>query len=134
MIISPENTNVVPVSPSERILSLDVLRGFAVLGILIMNIQSYSMLRAEIDGFIEVDMSSQINEIVLYYPKFDPEDEDQVFAKVAGIPSKEKIGAELTLYVDPENLSNPSNYVYAKAYREFSENLQLIQFILPFFE
>ena len=33
-----------PVSASERILSLDVLRGFAVLGILIMNIQSYSMI------------------------------------------------------------------------------------------
>jgi uncharacterized protein len=33
-----------PVSLSERIVSLDVLRGFAVLGILIMNIQSYSMI------------------------------------------------------------------------------------------
>jgi len=35
-----------PVSPQERILSLDVLRGFAVLGILIMNIQSFSMIQA----------------------------------------------------------------------------------------
>jgi uncharacterized protein len=35
-----------PVAPSERIVSLDVLRGFAVLGILIMNIQSYSMIEA----------------------------------------------------------------------------------------
>ena len=35
-----------PVSPSERIRSLDILRGFAVLGILIMNIQSYSMIEA----------------------------------------------------------------------------------------
>lgn len=32
--------------PSERIVSLDVLRGFAVLGILIMNIQSMSMISA----------------------------------------------------------------------------------------
>jgi len=35
-----------PVAPSERIVSLDVLRGFAVLGILIMNIQSFSMIEA----------------------------------------------------------------------------------------
>lgn len=35
-----------PVTVSERILSLDILRGFAVLGILIMNIQSYSMIGA----------------------------------------------------------------------------------------
>ena len=32
-----------PVAPGERIQSLDVLRGFAVLGILIMNVQSFSM-------------------------------------------------------------------------------------------
>jgi uncharacterized protein len=38
--------NTAPIPPSERILSLDVLRGFAILGILIMNIQSYSMIEA----------------------------------------------------------------------------------------
>ncbi len=32
-----------PVGLSRRIESIDVLRGFAVLGILVMNIQSYSM-------------------------------------------------------------------------------------------
>ncbi|MBN1350582.1 DUF418 domain-containing protein [candidate division KSB1 bacterium] len=35
-----------PTPLSQRIVSLDVLRGFAVLGILIMNIQSYSMIEA----------------------------------------------------------------------------------------
>jgi len=35
-----------PVSRSDRIISIDVLRGFAVLGILIMNIQSFSMIGA----------------------------------------------------------------------------------------
>jgi len=35
-----------PVARSERIVSIDVLRGFAVLGILIMNIQSFSMIGA----------------------------------------------------------------------------------------
>ena len=40
------STALSPVSSSERIRSLDVLRGFAVLGILIMNIQSYAMIEA----------------------------------------------------------------------------------------
>jgi uncharacterized protein len=35
-----------PIAPVERIISLDVLRGVAVLGILIMNIQSFSMIEA----------------------------------------------------------------------------------------
>jgi uncharacterized protein len=35
-----------PTAESERIVSLDVLRGFAVLGILVMNIQSFSMIGA----------------------------------------------------------------------------------------
>lgn len=33
-----------PVAPQQCIDSLDVLRGFALLGILVMNIQSYSMI------------------------------------------------------------------------------------------
>ncbi len=35
-----------PVTESERIVSLDALRGFAILGILVMNIQSFSMISA----------------------------------------------------------------------------------------
>ena len=38
--------NISPLSSTERIISLDVLRGFAILGILIMNIQSFSMVGA----------------------------------------------------------------------------------------
>jgi len=37
------NVYISPTTQKERILSLDVLRGFAVLGILIMNIQSFSL-------------------------------------------------------------------------------------------
>ncbi len=37
---------ITPTSNSNRIIVLDVLRGFAVLGILLMNIQSYSMIEA----------------------------------------------------------------------------------------
>ena len=38
-----EPTNVQPTQKQERIQSLDVLRGFAIMGILFMNIQSFSM-------------------------------------------------------------------------------------------
>ncbi len=41
-----ESTKPSPIPQADRILSLDVLRGFAVLGILIMNIQSFSMIEA----------------------------------------------------------------------------------------
>ena len=44
--MTTQNNLLSPVSSSDRIVSLDVLRGFAVLGILIMNIQSYSMIGA----------------------------------------------------------------------------------------
>ena len=37
---------IVSTLPGQRIVSLDVLRGFAVLGILIMNIQTFSMIGA----------------------------------------------------------------------------------------
>jgi uncharacterized protein len=35
-----------PVTSGERIVSMDVLRGFAILGILVMNVQSFSMIEA----------------------------------------------------------------------------------------
>lgn len=41
-----ENSLLNPAAPSGRIISLDLLRGIAVLGILIMNIQSFAMIGA----------------------------------------------------------------------------------------
>jgi len=38
--------DISPISSSERIISLDILRGFAIMGILIMNIQSFSIVGA----------------------------------------------------------------------------------------
>jgi uncharacterized protein len=39
-------TNLVPVQPGKRVQSLDILRGIAILGILLMNTQSFSMINA----------------------------------------------------------------------------------------
>ena len=39
-----------PIAPGQRIISIDVLRGFAVLGILIMNIQVFSMIFSAYDN------------------------------------------------------------------------------------
>ena len=41
-----KSPTISPVAQADRIFSLDVLRGFAILGILIMNIQSFSMIEA----------------------------------------------------------------------------------------
>lgn len=46
MTAAESTAKATPIVPSERIVSLDVLRGVAVLGILIMNIQSFSMIEA----------------------------------------------------------------------------------------
>jgi uncharacterized protein len=44
--MSDTTSRSAPTAPSERIVAIDALRGFAVLGILVMNIQSYSMVGA----------------------------------------------------------------------------------------
>ena len=55
---------ITPTSQKERIISLDILRGFAVLGILIMNIQSFSMIGAAyINPYAHGDIS-ETNKIV----------------------------------------------------------------------
>ena len=41
--MSDHTKQATPVAPSQRIVAIDVLRGFALLGILIINIQSFSM-------------------------------------------------------------------------------------------
>ncbi|UCD13135.1 MAG: hypothetical protein JSW60_06125, partial [Thermoplasmatales archaeon] len=96
-----------------------------------VNIDNGGMLKLDVEGYVELDMSSQLDEVIVYYPKSEPLDSDIVFIDVKGIPSYEKTGALATLYVDPDDILNPSNYVYGKAYRDFSSNLDTIQVYLP---
>ncbi len=46
MIAKSDSNGIAPIEPTERIIALDALRGFAVLGILLMNIQSFAMIQA----------------------------------------------------------------------------------------
>ncbi len=90
-----------------------------------------SMVKLDVEGFIQLNMDSQLDEVIVYYPKLEPTDPDISFIEVHGIPNYEKTGALATLYVDPNNILNPNNYVYGKAYRDFSTNLDSIQAYLP---
>ena len=42
-LTDPDAPAVAPVSQADRIVAMDVLRGFVLLGILVMNIQSFAM-------------------------------------------------------------------------------------------
>src|SRR5437588_10717414 len=46
VVAAPAFASVGPAGQAERIMPLDVLRGFALLGILVMNIQSFAMIDA----------------------------------------------------------------------------------------
>lgn len=89
------------------------------------------MTKLDVEGYIQLDMDSQLDEVIVYYPKIEPTDPDVSFIKVKGVPNYEKAGAIATLYVDPNNILNPSNYVYGRAYRDFSSNLEAIEVYLP---
>ncbi len=60
------NVYISPTTQKERILSLDVLRGFAVLGILIMNIQAFSMVSAAYMSPLNWGDMTGLNEITWY--------------------------------------------------------------------
>ncbi|MCK5112070.1 MAG: hypothetical protein KAQ84_00880, partial [Thermoplasmatales archaeon] len=98
-----------------------------------LNIDNGSMLKLDIGGFVQHDMSSQLGDITLYWPKADPYDPDSVFINVPGgsFSSSGKTSADATLYVDLDDFTNPDNYVYAKAERTSSSDFGEINFYLP---
>lgn len=98
-----------------------------------LSIDNGSMLKLDIGGFAQHDMSSQLGDITLYWPKADPYDPDSVFINVPGgsFSSSGRTSADATLYVDIDDFSNPDNYVYAKAERTSSSDFGEINFYLP---
>lgn len=88
-------------------------------------------LQFDAEGYVELDMATSIDDIIIYYPKDNPQDPDQEFLAISGIPKRERIGTEGTLYIDPTNFSNIDNYIYGKAYRDYSDALASIRMNLP---
>ncbi len=91
-----------------------------------------SMLYAHADGFIDLDMSSDLGGVNVYYPKSDPSASDEIFIDVpGGIPKSSRVEAGVTLNVDLNNLENPSNYVYGMLKHTCSSNVDSIRAFLP---
>ena len=85
---------------------------------------------------VNLDMSSNLGEISIYYPKTDPNsDPDSVFINIPkdSIPSSVELGAETIVNVDLENILNPNNYIYGRLWHDCSENMDEISVYLPNF-
>ena len=85
-----------------------------------------SLLTVRPSGSINLDMSSSIGEINVFYPKADPNsDPDSIFINVPdeSIPKSVELGAVLDVHVDLDNLFNPSKYIYGKMYHNYNINI-----------
>ena len=60
-------SSIGPTTPSERIQSLDVLRGFALLGILVVNIQGFAMILATISNPISFGDLTGLNYVTALF-------------------------------------------------------------------
>jgi len=58
------------------------------------------MIDAVIEGFVDLTMSDSLDNIILYYPKGDPENPDVTCFKVSDIPSSRQLRAGASLTID----------------------------------
>ena len=74
-------------------------------------------------GSVELDMSSNIDDVIVYYPKFDPDDSDAAFIHASDIPSYEKLSAEASLYIHNGSMLTvtPAGYVDLTMSSQFGE-------------
>jgi hypothetical protein len=88
-------------------------------------------LKFDAEGFVELDMATSLDDIIIYYPKENTYDPDYEFLAISGIPSRERIGTEGTLFIDPTNFNDTDNYIFGKVYRDYSDPLASIRMNLP---
>lgn len=115
-----------PVDPDIMLLdvvSIPSTEKFSIYGHI--DIVNSTYLTAQLDGYVDLTMSSQLGEVALYSPK-----EYKLF-EVTGIPASEKVGAEVELHYKRGDIMNENNYVYGRIYRDFSSNLGAVNFYLP---
>ncbi len=65
-----------------------------------LDIVQGEMLDAAIEGFVDLTMSSSLDDIILYYPKADPDSPDVTCFKVSDIPSSRELRAGASLSID----------------------------------
>ena len=95
-----------------------------------VSISNGNMFDLQLDGFVDLSMSSMLDKVIVYYPKTNPEDPELTCIEVKGIPSGE-IGANARLYVDPDDFSNPENFIFARGYRDAGSDLEYVKAFLP---
>ena len=96
-----------------------------------LRIKNESMVTILGEGYILLDMSSDLGNTKVFYRKADPADPDKLFIYVPSIPGDQEVGATAKLYIDLDDFSNPNNYVFGRAYRTASGNIQEISGYLP---
>jgi len=69
-----------------------------------LDIVQGEMIDAVIEGFVDLAMSSSLDDIILYYPKSDPEDPDVTCLRVSDIPSSRELRAGASLSIDNGNM------------------------------
>lgn len=97
-----------------------------------LTIQNGSMLLIDVSGYIDLTKSGPLGDITIFYPKANPDDPDVVLMNVPrGNINSQRISAEATLYVDPNDFNNTENYVYGMVQRQADSNFHEMDFYLP---
>jgi len=102
-----------------------------------LDIDNSSMLRIDVEGYVEHDTDNILREVSIYYPKADPySDPDMLLFQIpdGSFANQGRAYAEATLYVDPDPTqfwNNSANYFYAKAGRTASSDFGEANFYLP---
>jgi hypothetical protein len=65
-----------------------------------VTVEKDELIEAGVESFVGLDMSSDFDDIIVYYPKSDPEAPDVTCFKVSDIPSSREIRAGASLSID----------------------------------